>query len=201
MLVDQLQRGAGRLGGDQRVDDDPAAFAADEGDVGQVVTADLVDALGDLVQAVQLIEARLAPEGRVDAVRRLALDEVVGGQVPGGAAGVGGDDEGVGAGDQAPVRQLEVGVVGERQAGADLGLGCPGGGGGRFRLRAGTRRRCRAVARSGIRGRSAVTAGEQARPVASSSAVSARRAAVASILVIPFSPIGSSLQKPSLPQR
>ena len=48
----QRQRGGRGLGGDQRVDDDHAGVALDEGDVRQVQAANLVDALDDLVEAL-----------------------------------------------------------------------------------------------------------------------------------------------------
>ncbi len=54
--VQRERRGCG-LGADQRVDDDDAGVALDEADVRQVQTADLVDALDDLVEA--LLGARM----------------------------------------------------------------------------------------------------------------------------------------------
>ena len=48
----QRQRGRRGLGGHQRVDDDDAGVALDEADVRQVETADLVDALDHLVEAL-----------------------------------------------------------------------------------------------------------------------------------------------------
>ena len=58
MLLEQLPGGAGGLGGHQRVEDDPAGLAADEGDVGEVEAADLVDAGDHLVEAVVVVELR-----------------------------------------------------------------------------------------------------------------------------------------------
>ena len=45
-LGDEIERGLRGLRRDQRVDDDPAGVALDEGDVGQVIAAHLVDAVG-----------------------------------------------------------------------------------------------------------------------------------------------------------
>ena len=51
-VVGELEAGRGRLRGGQRVDDDPAVVAGDEGDVGDVVAPGLPDAVGHLEQAV-----------------------------------------------------------------------------------------------------------------------------------------------------
>ena len=83
----EVEAGAGHLGGDERVDDDHPALALDEGHVGEVEAAHLVDALGDLEEAVVEVQARLAPEARVDGGRRLrAGQECVVAQAPHHAA-------------------------------------------------------------------------------------------------------------------
>lgn len=45
----EVQRRGGHLGGDQRIDDDDSGVALDECDVGDVETADLIDARDYLV--------------------------------------------------------------------------------------------------------------------------------------------------------
>ncbi len=50
MLAVQRKRGRGRLGGDERIDDDDAGVALDEADVGQVEATHLVHAVDDFVE-------------------------------------------------------------------------------------------------------------------------------------------------------
>src|SRR5208283_1463956 len=52
VLLEQLPRRARRLRGHQGVKDDPAGLAPDEGDVGEVKPADLIDARDHLVESV-----------------------------------------------------------------------------------------------------------------------------------------------------
>ena len=72
MRAVELERGGGDLGRDQRIDDDEAAAALDDRHVGDVEAAHLVDAVGDLEQAVVHVEPRLPPQARVDRVGRPA---------------------------------------------------------------------------------------------------------------------------------
>ena len=67
------QRGRGRLGRDQRVDHDHAGVALDEGDVRQVETAHLVDALDHLVEPLLGGRAGLPPQTGVHRCRRVAV--------------------------------------------------------------------------------------------------------------------------------
>ena len=64
----EIERGARRLGGDQRVYDDVTPLAFDEGDVRKIEIAHLIDALRHLEEAVDRIEPRLTPETRVDRI-------------------------------------------------------------------------------------------------------------------------------------
>ena len=52
VLLEQLPRRARRLRGHQGVKDDPAGLAPDEGDVGEVKPADLIDARDHLVEGL-----------------------------------------------------------------------------------------------------------------------------------------------------
>ena len=65
VLAVERERGGGGLGRDQRIDDDQPRVALDERDVREVEAAHLVDAVGDLEQAVVGDELRLPPEARV----------------------------------------------------------------------------------------------------------------------------------------
>jgi len=58
----QLPRRARRLRGHQGVKDDPAGLAPDEGDVGEVKPADLIDARDHLVESVVVVENGLAEQ-------------------------------------------------------------------------------------------------------------------------------------------
>ena len=124
VLVVQLQRGARRLGGEQRVDDDQRGVAFDDRHVGDVEAAHLVDAVGHLEQAVDRVELRLAPQARVDAVGGVVLlQEIVGLHVPDRArSGAGHQRIGHGA-DEAAHRVVEILAVGERQRLRHLGVG------------------------------------------------------------------------------
>jgi len=61
VLAHQGQGRGGGLAGDQRVDDDIARVALDEGDVRQVEITNLIDAGDHLEQAVDRVQTRLAP--------------------------------------------------------------------------------------------------------------------------------------------
>ena len=114
VLAVERQAGRGDLGRDRRVDDDHPGLALDQRHVRQLDPAQLVDARGDLEQALDRGQLALPPQARVHRVRA----------VPGGGAG-----EGVGVvhhpavgcrnharlqpGDQPAVRVLEVGSVGK----------------------------------------------------------------------------------------
>lgn len=109
--VIELEGRRGVFGGDERIDHDDAAVALDDGHVGKVGIADLVEAVHDLVEAVAQHQLALPPQGRIDRIRRLGGHDdrrrkvaahgrgqkIIGGQVPGLAA--------VGVEDAAPVRQ------------------------------------------------------------------------------------------------
>ena len=74
MLAVQLQPRAGTFDGGQRVDHDHAGLALDQGHVGEIETADLVDAVADLEQAVVHVQLRLPPKARIDRGRALSDD-------------------------------------------------------------------------------------------------------------------------------
>ena len=133
LAADQLVGRPGGGRGGQGVDHDPAAVAADEGDVGQVEAAHLVDTLGNLEQAVLEIEQGLALQAGIDAVAGLAVEEeVVAAELPGDAAVGVADEHPLRAPDQAAFGALEVGTVGERQFRFDPPLGLDGEGAGRL---------------------------------------------------------------------
>ena len=114
--LEQLPGGARRLGRHQRVDDDPAGLAADEGDVGEVEAAHLVEAGDHLVEAVVVVEPRDAVQRGVDRVElRLLVEELEARHVPGGVAGVGRDHHLGHLGDEPALLLVEVGRVAERQ--------------------------------------------------------------------------------------
>jgi hypothetical protein len=60
VFLEQLPRRAGRFRRHQRVKNDPAGLAPDERDVGEVEAADLVNVRDHLVQAVVVVQDRLA---------------------------------------------------------------------------------------------------------------------------------------------
>ena len=128
MGVVELEGERGRLGRDQRVDDDQASLTLDHVHVGQVGRADLIDAGRHLVEPAGGDELGLAPEAGVDRVGRLAVEDVGElGEVP--------DHSPSSVGDPAPVRELGeeapgdvvevVGVV-EREGIGELPVGRTG---------------------------------------------------------------------------
>ena len=68
VLLEQLPRRARCLRGHQGVKDDPAGLAPDEGDVGEVKPADLIDARDHLVESVVVVENGLAEQRRMNTV-------------------------------------------------------------------------------------------------------------------------------------
>ena len=79
LLVDERLRCLGTFHRHQQVKHDPAAVPAHEGDVGHVVAAHLIDAIGDFKQAIDMVHLRVTPEAWIGGVRRLGvLQEAVG---------------------------------------------------------------------------------------------------------------------------
>ena len=107
----QRERRRGRLGRDQRVDDDDARVALDEGHVREVEAAHLVDAGSDLVQALLGGELALAPQAGVRGVGRVRVQERVDVVVPDNAAVAGLDDRRFEPADEAAIGVLEIGAV------------------------------------------------------------------------------------------
>ena len=121
LVVDEVERGAGRFLGRQRVEDDPAGLALDEGDVGQVKAAHLIDlAWQHLVQSIGHVQHGLALERWMDAGEVLALQQpLVAAHVPGHMAGIGLDLLVRGLGDEALLGFIEIALVLEGQRGLD----------------------------------------------------------------------------------
>ena len=121
VLLEQLPRRANHFRGHQRVDHDPAGLAPDEGDVGEVEPADLVDAGDHLVESVVVVQHGLAEQRGVNAVEVfLFFQELKPLHVPGDVAGVGLDLEILHRSDEALLLLLEISLVGERQRGLGL---------------------------------------------------------------------------------
>ncbi|MNI27713.1 hypothetical protein D3C73_814620 [compost metagenome] len=134
-LVDEGQGCLGGVWRNEGVEDDPALVALDEGDVGEIETTDLIDAVGDLVQAVLHGKLGVAPQTGVDGIGGCLVQAYVGLvllQIPDNVALVILDGQGVRFGDEAPLGIGEVLLVVERQAGLDGLVGPDGALGGRF---------------------------------------------------------------------
>ena len=78
------QGGGGGFPGGEGIDDDPTGCACDEGHVGEIETAQLVDAGGDFEQTVDVVQLRLTPQTGIDAGRRGAINETESIHVPNG---------------------------------------------------------------------------------------------------------------------
>ena len=75
MLRVELEARARDLGRHQRIDDDEAALALDQGHVRDVEAADLIDAVRHLEKPMVQVEPRQAPEARIDRGRRVLVGE------------------------------------------------------------------------------------------------------------------------------
>jgi len=107
LAVERQSRRRG-LGGDQRIDHDDALAPLDHVHVGEVEAAQLEEARGEFEEAGDAAELRLAPEARVRRRRRLAVEEVVGIELPDDATVLVLDPGRIEGGDQAAARFLEV---------------------------------------------------------------------------------------------
>ena len=114
MLLQEVERGNRRLVRRQRVDNDPACLAPDEGDIGEVEAANLVDAVRDLEQAVLGVHLALAPQARVDGFRLALIEKVELLHVENDATQLTRDLTFFECGDEATLGVLEVGFVVER---------------------------------------------------------------------------------------
>ena len=116
VLLEQLPRRADRFRGHQRVEHDPAGLAPDEGDVGQVEAADLIDARDHLVEPVVVVQYGLAEQRGMNAVEFvLLLQKLEPLHVPGDMAGVRHDLEVFHGSNKPLLLLLEISLVGERQ--------------------------------------------------------------------------------------
>ena len=114
--LEQLPGGAHRLGTDQRVEDDPAGFAAHEGDIGQVEAAHLIDARDHLVEPVVVVQPGLTEQRGVDAVEFfLLVQKLEPLHVPGNMTGIRLDLQLLHRGNQPLLLFLEIPGVAEWQ--------------------------------------------------------------------------------------
>ena len=111
VLGNQVQGAPGGFASEQGVHHDPPGLAPDEGDVRDVETPHLVDAVNHLEEAMPGVELALAPEAGIDGRWRLALQEVVGTVVVHDPAGSVGDDPFRETGDEAPLGGGEIAVI------------------------------------------------------------------------------------------
>ena len=74
VFADQLEGSLRGFARDQGIEHDPAGIPLHEGDVGQVIAAHLVDAIRHLVQPVLHVELGIAPQARIDRIRRRLVE-------------------------------------------------------------------------------------------------------------------------------
>ena len=120
VFLHQIEGGLGAFHRHQGVVDDPAGVALDEGDVGHVVAPDLIDAVHDLEQAVDVVELGVAPQAGIRGVGRLFIQEGVGVLAPGHLAALRLDLQAVRSRDQAALGVLKLAIVVEIQQRVDL---------------------------------------------------------------------------------
>ena len=124
--VVQIQRRPGGFGHGQRIDDDQPVVTFDDGHVGQVEAAHLIQLGADLEQTGVGIELGQSPQARIDRFRRLVFgEEIIGIDVPDDFAGSVLDLTLEGC-DQAFADGFEIGAVAERQGLQDGSVACGG---------------------------------------------------------------------------
>ncbi len=112
----EIERGLRGLVGQQGVDQDQAAIALDDGEIGEIETAHLVDAIGHLEQAMHGIELRLPPQAGIDGRRhRVLLQKRVRPQVPGRLAANARHHTIPERRDETTPGVVEIGAIGKRQ--------------------------------------------------------------------------------------
>ena len=73
ILFDQLHGSLAALHAHQRVKDDPAGIALDNGEVCHVIAADLIDAIRHFKKTIGMVVLRVLPEAGIYAVRRFFI--------------------------------------------------------------------------------------------------------------------------------
>ena len=122
MLSDKGKARHRRLCHCQRINDDPPRIASNKRHVGKVDTADLVNALANLVEAVHRIELALTPQTRIDRIRCTAIKEIELSCVKGNGTACGQNLARLERRDEAPPGILEIPGVFERQELLQIGI-------------------------------------------------------------------------------
>ena len=71
-FFDELHGGLAAFHAHQRIKDDPARVALDDGEVGYVIAAHLIDAVGHLEEPVDVVVYRVLPTGSDSRCRALS---------------------------------------------------------------------------------------------------------------------------------
>ena len=121
MLAGKGQSRAGRFGRCQRVHQNPAGLAFDDGHVGNVKTAQLVHPVGHLEQAIVGVQLGVAPQAGIHGVGGLAIEKVVRIKVFEHAA-VGGQNLAAGFGNETALGVFKILRVVELQVLGKLGI-------------------------------------------------------------------------------
>ena len=126
ILFNQLHGRLAAFHAHQRVKDDPARVALDDGEVRHVVAAHLIDALADLKQAVGMVVSRVFPQAGVHAVRRFLvfIQKGVGRLAPDDASVLIHELQRLRSGDQAARRKFIFLLVIEIELVIDRGIRC-----------------------------------------------------------------------------
>ena len=111
----QRQGGGRGFGADQWIDHDDPGITFDEGDVGQVQAADLIDTFDHFVEALFGSQCGLTPQAGMDAGRSGVAQEGIRIVVPDHSSIGGLDDAGFQSAQESPVGVLEVAAVIEGQ--------------------------------------------------------------------------------------
>ena len=117
LLVDQLEARSRRLERRCRIENDPALFAADKGDVGKVQSAHLIYAVNHFVKPGNLVQVSLAFGRGVHGVELTVFrQELIALYIPGNVSGIRLDDHRLERGNETLARLVEVPRVVERHS-------------------------------------------------------------------------------------
>ncbi len=113
--VDYSQRFLSRFHRDQRIDQDAASGALDDAHIREIIAANLINAIRNLEQPVDVVELRLTPQTGIDACWRFAGDEILYRAVPNYLPRGVPCHQGVISRNEPAARILELSRVSERQ--------------------------------------------------------------------------------------
>lgn len=111
LFFQQFPACSGGINGQQRVNQDPAGFPADEAHHREIEIADLIDIIRDLEEPADMVELALTPEARIGGLRRIALQEIHAFEIIGNLAISAHDRIAIKTGDEAAIGIVKIRAV------------------------------------------------------------------------------------------